>query len=256
MCELEVPEFHKKSHVLPEWMYEESKDDLNRAISISFSAEYAKFSQNGIWGSYWCPACEVESNDPDAYASKVLTLKNRGSKEAQRVQITPVPLEGVPYVHWAGLDYKKLSRFVQVCVLREHLHRLSRGGDSLLIDAEYKALRFTYQSGLIDDMTFPIVGYVEPDGSTYHSMIMLPSPSNLGSGRAVEFKGPGFVFYLQLDRFVDSQSPFIQMRLRATGEFHTLLRRYEEGGSFRSSHPKLGEILKKFPADRFKPKQR
>lgn len=258
MCELEVSAFHKRSHVLPEWMYAENKDHLNRSISISFDSEYAKFSQNGIWGSYWCPECEKKANDPDTYASKVLTFKNRTTREAQRLKITPVPLrmgeDDLTYVRWAGLDYKNLSRFVQICVLREHLHRLSRHDEPLLRDSEFKALRFTYRSALIDDRTFPIVAYVEPDGSQYHSMVMTPALSSLGSGRAVEFKGPGFVFYLQLDK-IASDFPFLQMRLQETGELHTFLRRYEGGGTFKASLPKLSEILKKFPAERFRTKK-
>lgn len=260
MCDTEVPEFHKRSHVLPDWAYDDAKDELNRTISISFKHDSAKLRQSGIYGSFWCASCETESNWPDTYASRVLTLKGRASREAQRLRIKPIALkvngEDLAYVEWKGLDYKSLSRFVQVTVLRAHLHGLTEEDkESLLTDAEFKALRFTYRSELLDDKSFPIIGSVEPDGSVYHSMVMPPHQGNLGSGRCVEFKGPGFVFFLQLDK-LEPGSPFELMRLKQSGEFVTLVRRYEEGGSFRSNLPRFAEILGKYPADRFKPKRR
>ena len=81
LCLNNVENFHKKSHLLPEWMYKDIYNNNHKLIVVSLLNKHVKKKQKGIHDEIICSKCEIESQQFDHYASLILTDKSSHSIE-------------------------------------------------------------------------------------------------------------------------------------------------------------------------------
>lgn len=200
-CDTEVKSFHRRSHLLPEWMYKDCYDENHKMANLNSSDNTLSKAQKGMYASIICPECEDETQKYDRYASLILTDRSPKSPEYLAVKKSyyhEIPYDGTLYKlsRWGNFDFLKFQKFVFVTVLRSHLAE-KQNGSPLLIDKHFKKMLSIYkQHGILDDETYPIqvMKFPEEDIFPPH-VIPLRSYRNKEDGhRIVEFSGGGYCF--------------------------------------------------------------
>lgn len=79
-CQNEVSEFHLNSHIIPEWMHEDSYDPKHRAVSLNLDDLKKDIVQQGHRGSFICKTCEMNFSKDDNFGAQLLTNKVTNSK--------------------------------------------------------------------------------------------------------------------------------------------------------------------------------
>lgn len=254
MCETEVIEFHKRSHVIPEWMHDGCYDEKNRLLSVSLTEEKVQIKQSGLWGEFWCSSCETRSNEPDRYASHILSDRAPNTASAKAVVRDVKTLEGRdgPLIveHWKGLNFSLLQKFVFVTVLRGYFGKLRKGEQEILAERHLRRMRELYLSDEVDDESYPIIINKNPDTDTFRETVIPPYQTKLKGHQRVAFKASGFMFWV----WTSSHAPEEQVmatRLLKTGEIHIPHVPYEQTGQFKSLLSGIQSTLKKYPPNRF-----
>ena len=85
LCNNEVQNFHKRSHLLPEWMYTDCYDEKHKVIEVSRVKEKVTKRQKGVYDAFICEDCEKETQLYDHYASLVLTKRSPNSIEHKSI---------------------------------------------------------------------------------------------------------------------------------------------------------------------------
>ena len=122
LCEKHVQEFHKRSHLLPEWMYSDCYDDRHKVLEVSRAKEKATKRQKGIYSEFICKECEKETQKYDHYASLILTNRSPESPEFRSVKRKHFKErdenEILEFERWENIEFKKFQKFVLSTILR------------------------------------------------------------------------------------------------------------------------------------------
>ncbi|MCG8688469.1 MAG: hypothetical protein MI892_26605 [Desulfobacterales bacterium] len=249
LCSSEVEEFHKKSHLIPEWMYKGMYNDRHKIVDIRLHENRASKKQKGYYDEIICESCEKESQKYDHYSSLILTDRSPNSSEYKAIKrqlvnsIGGYEIKETLLLH--NVDFLKFQKFVFICILRSHFAEL-KNGKYLLIDKHFNKILNLYQSNQIDDSSYPImvVKYKNDDG--WQKMITLPHVDKKNGHHIIEFSGGGFFFWV----FVSSHkkpSYVDTISLKQNG-FMCLLQEYvEDCGTFKSVLPSLQKIARENP---------
>ena len=250
LCEKEVPNLHKRSHLIPEWMYKDVYDDKHKMINVTISKEHVNKKQKGYYNEIICNDCEVESASFDRYASLILTEDSRDSMEYLSVNRNAIKtfVKGKEQNHviWSNIDFHKLQKFVFACILRTHIS-MQKEGKTLLINKHFRKIREIYKSNkIVEDTTYPIllIKLTEDDG--YKNIVLMPFSTKVGNHYTIEFSGGGYTFWV----FVSShkiQDALYRASLKHDGSLYLFQASMQDSGSFKKALPKLVKLAKEFP---------
>lgn len=124
LCLKQVEEFHKRSHLIPEWMYADCYDEKHKILEVSRSKEKVVKKQKGIYGSFMCEECEEKTQRYDHYASLLLTDRSPNSDEYKSVKrkyfCENYKGEKVEFGKWENINFGKFQKFVFSIVLRTY----------------------------------------------------------------------------------------------------------------------------------------
>jgi len=187
-CETEVVEFHKRSHILPEWMHEGVYDEKGKAIKIELKNPRVAKTQSGEYRSFICEKCEVAFCPDDRYGSLILARSSPETPEVVNLKITEKPVGDHSYLEMTGFNFKRLQNFVFSIVLRGHL-----AGFYNISDKHFKKMRELYKSDVIDDNLYPIVIYKIQDGDPLEHFVAQPHKGKDPDGHhTITFIAAGF----------------------------------------------------------------
>jgi hypothetical protein len=176
-CSNSVKEFHKRSHLIPEWMYTDCYDEGHKIIEVSRHDETATRRQKGIYHSIICKACEKETQRYDHYASLVLTARSHMAAELVSVEKNYVCEKyngkNLEFAKWTGLDFRKFQNFVFSIILRTHF-AWNIKDPILLTQKHFKGILSIYKGGQTDDTSYPITLLEYPKGDELRNHIVLP----------------------------------------------------------------------------------
>lgn len=196
LCNEEVTEFHKRSHILPEWMYTEIYDIKHKALEISKLKKKVTKRQKGYYGRFICKKCENESQKYDHYASLILTNRSPNNPEQKLISREhfeyQIDGEKNEYEEWKNIDFKKFQRFVLECILRTQLSGQMKGIN--LNKKHFEKLLALYHSDSMDDLSYPIVVIKNPDNDKFRNQVIIPYIKKQRGHHIIEFAGTGFIF--------------------------------------------------------------
>lgn len=174
LCEKEVINLHKRSHLIPEWTYQNCYYSNHKLIQVSIKNESVTKKQKGLHDEIICEYCETQSQIYDRYASLIFTEQSTESKEYASI-IRHVEQDGnVNYEYWENVDFHHLQKFVFICLLRTHLS-LNKAGSRLLPEKHFKKMRELYHSKIdVDSTTYPIMLIKYTDIDDARDIIFLP----------------------------------------------------------------------------------
>lgn len=253
LCEKEVDCLHKKSHLIPEWMYKDAYDDNHKLISVDLNNEYARKRQKGFYDQIICTACEIQSQKYDQYASLVLTDRSTDSKEylavSRKDEVAYKGGKKLKFSIWENIDFPKLQKFVFACLLRTHFSMLN-SGNYLLIDKHYKKIRNLYlDQRSNDDSTYPILlnKYIKDDIG-FESILIPPFKNKKDGYFIIEFSGASFLFWVYVSSHKKPCDAH-NLRLKADGSCYILKHEFRQTGTFKVSSNHLHDIAKNYPCD-------
>lgn len=169
LCKLGKDEFHKKSHIVPEWMYRDIYDaeHEHKMVNADFDKEVVNKEQTGYYEEYIiCKDCENESQLYDSYACRILTDRAPQTKEHRAV--TKIPYKKskdgriVRFSRWEGIDFLKFQKFVFATALKGHLATVKHG-KTILGKKHFEQMRQLYKKPLL---------MIEPTQSEWYSFLM------------------------------------------------------------------------------------
>ncbi len=112
-CQKDVKQFHRRSHLVPEWMYAGYYDKNHRILEVSRIEKKAFARQKGVYGSFICEDCERTTQLYDRYASLVLADRSpeSGASKAVRKRYRREMYEGklLEFAKWEGLDFGRFQ---------------------------------------------------------------------------------------------------------------------------------------------------
>ena len=250
LCLNRVEKLHKRSHLLPEWMYKDVYDERHKLVNVDFKNEYVKKEQKGIHDEIICPTCESESQQYDRYASLILTKRSPTSIEYS--SITRIQNERVhngelcKYSHWKNINFHKFQKFVYICILRTHFSN-SKNGKPLLIEKHFQKIRNLYLSNQSnDDKSYPIITLNYLNNNGFEDIVLLPFANKKYGHFTIELAGCGYNFEVYVSshrnpKFVNS------LRLMENGSMYIIHDYMENTGTFRNTKTGVVNIADKFP---------
>jgi len=124
LCTKEVSQFHKRSHIIPEWMYTSCYDEKHKLLEVSRVSQKIVKKQKGLYSSFICSKCEKETQKYDHYASLILTERSSNSDEYKSIRRKYFSEyyrgANIEYWKWEKIDFKKFQQFVFSVVLRTY----------------------------------------------------------------------------------------------------------------------------------------
>ena len=236
LCEKEVQSLHKRSHLVPEWMYRDCYDDNHKMINVKVNEKFINKRQKGIYAEIICADCEHVSQTYDRYGSIVLTSRTPDASEHKIVVKEDLEYyindQRQEYSLWKNIDFYKFQRFVFASVMRTHLAMKAKG-EYLLIDKHFRKMRNIYMDeAVFDDWSYPILVSKNTDESTRN--IILPPFKNKHDGHYfIEFIGVGFSFriYVSSHKKPDHVN---SMCLSKSGQMYVIHIPFMESGTFKS----------------------
>jgi len=196
LCNEKVSEFHKRSHILPEWMYTEIYNKNHKALEVSKLSKKVTKRQKGYYGQFICKKCEQESQKYDHYASLILTNRSPNNPEHKLISREHFEFQTVgekeEYEEWQNIDFKTFQRFVLACILRTQLAGQMKGIS--LNKKHFEKLLSLYHSDSTDDVSYPIVVIKNPDNDKYRNQVIIPYIKKQRGHHIIEFVGTGFIF--------------------------------------------------------------
>jgi len=200
-----VNEFHKRSHLIPEWMYTDCYDEKHKISELS-SVKLCK-KQKGIYSSFMCKKCEEETQKYDRYASLILTDRSPNSDEYKSIKKSHFEDnqsgEKIKAVKWENIDFKKLQKFVFSVILRTHFAG-KFNGDMALSKKHLDGILAIYRNEdelSLDDSSYPIL-ITEFHKNELNNYVFLPCIKKQVGHHIIEFSASGYLFNV----FVSSHS--------------------------------------------------
>ncbi len=233
LCNKEVAEFHKRSHILPEWMYTEIYDKNHKAIEVSKLKKKVTKRQKGYYGQFICKSCEIESQKYDHYASLILTNRSPNNPEHKLISKEHFEYQDDggqnEYEEWKNIDFKKLQGFVLVCILRTQLAGQMKG--LTLNQKHFKKLLALYHSDSMDDLSYPIVIIKNPDNDKFRNQLIIPYIKKQRGHHIIEFAGTGFIFNIYVSSH-NKQDYVNSLRLKNDGSMLLIIISFKQTGLF------------------------
>jgi len=248
LCGNDVEKFHRRSHLVPEWMYRECYDEKHKVIEVVRCDQKATRRQKGIYHIIMCADCEGESQKYDHYASMVLT--DRTSKGAELATVKKEyfrePYDGkeLTFAMWQGLDFKKLQNFVLSVVLRAHFANTAKDY-TLLIPKHLNNILALYRGSHLDDSSYPIIIFERPEQDDLRDFVVQPYLIKKDGHNVIEFAGGGYHFYLYVSSHRKPRS-IESLSLKKDGSVYVLVVAIEETSLFQGML-RLVSSLKKIP---------
>jgi hypothetical protein len=197
LCANSVKEFHKRSHLIPEWMYTDCYDEGHKIIEVSRHDEKATRIQKGIYHSIICKACEKETQKYDHYASLVLTARSPMATELASVEKNYICEKyngrNLEFAKWTGLDFRKFQNFVLSIILRTHF-AWNRKDPILLTQKHFEGILNIYKGGQPDDTSYPIMLLEYPKSDKLRNLVVMPYVTRKMDHHVIEFAGGGYLF--------------------------------------------------------------
>jgi len=238
LCKKQVAKFHKRSHIIPEWMYTECYDEKHKILEISRSKEKVVKKQKGIYGSFMCEKCEEETQKYDHYASLILTDRSPNSDEYISVNkkyfCENYKGEKAEFGKWENINFRKFQKFVFSIVLRTHFAGKIEGHISLN-KKHLEGISAIYRDELnLDDSSYPILITEYSKNDKLKNHVILPYINKQEGHHIIEFTGGGYLFNVYVSshskpRFVKSLS------LKSDGSMHLIIMFFQETGLFEKS---------------------
>lgn len=248
LCEKTVGRLHKRSHILPEWMYKYCYNEKHKLLNMELKKERVSKRQKGIYKEIICEECEKASQEYDRYASLALTQRSPKTPERRGVikrdsQFRDSSGDITYYSCWEGVDFHKLQRFVFACVLRTHLAQKAKN-EHLLIDKHFRRIHEIYRNeSIVDDLSYPIV-VTKLEGDDSDGLVFLPFMNKSKGHHFIEFVGAGYTFRV----FVSSHKKpdeVITMRLKENGGLLVISIPWGEYGTFKSFGSTFSALARK-----------
>ena len=257
-CKSEVVRFHGRSHVIPDWMYQDAYAPNHKVIEVDLEGIHAARKQTGTHGAFWCNDCERGSNLGDTYASLILTDKSLAAPQRQKItkHLVEAGVEAGQLVRaelWSGIEFKLFQSFIFSVILRGALFQRERG-EEILAPKHFERIRSLYRDPLaIDDEAYPVNVIQSPPNDLHKNWIALPFQDHVEGHSRVVFRGAGFQFYVYTSSH--RKPDYIeQTSLRAQGTIPIPFQEFSSTGVYRASEPSLREVYSRFPSSKFKRK--
>jgi hypothetical protein len=176
LCDRHVESFHKRSHLVPEWMYTECYDEKHKILEISRKPETVRKKQKGIRGSFICTDCEDATQRHDHYASLILTDRSPDSQEFRSVQRRYFKSDDgeTEFAKWKNVDFSRFQKFVLSVILRTHFARKLEG-PLQLSEKHLRGILSIYRAeNAQDDLSYPILVTEYSKADKLKSHVVLP----------------------------------------------------------------------------------
>lgn len=237
LCTSNVQEFHRRSHLIPEWMYNGCYDDGHKIIEVSRHDERATRRQKGIYSSIICKACEEETQKYDHYASLVLTEHAPMTAEFTAVNknYTCEKYDGknLEFAKWIGLDFRKFQNFVFSIILRTHF-AWNTNDPILLTQKQLEGILAIYKGSQPDDTSYPIMLLEYPKGDKLRNHIVLPYVTRKSGHRTIEFAGGGYAFNIYISSHA-KPSYVTSLSLKKDGSTFVMIDYFSNTGLFKGT---------------------
>lgn len=237
LCMKEVSQFHKKSHVLPEWMYTECYDRKHKLLEVSRVNQKVIKKQKGLYGSFMCTECEEETQKYDHYASLILTVRSSNSNEYKSIKREYFSEyyrgEKHDFSKWEKIDFKKFQKFVFSIVLRTHFAGNLNGIITLNTKHLGGILGIYRDKSRFDDYSYPILltQYQKEDKLRNH--IIIPFINKSEGHHIVEFSGAGYRFQVYVSNH--SKPKFVEsLKLKSDGSLFVINMILQEMGLYKN----------------------
>ena len=245
LCDDEVDRFHKRSHLLPEWMYKDCYSNKHKLINLYVKKKIVIKRQKGLYDEIICSKCEIESQRYDHYASLVLTERSATSPEYLSVdrKIYEDFTHGRANIfsQWKNVNFQKLQKFFFACILRTHISEKKKG-KYLLIDRHFSKIRKLYNSKIIvDDMSYPILIAKYLDKDARKNIITFPYIKKVSGHHLVEFAGAGFFFWIYVSNHYKPDYVY-SSRLQQNGSISVIHEYVENCGTFKGIIPTIIDL--------------
>ncbi|MFC1890859.1 hypothetical protein ACFLZT_00530 [Thermodesulfobacteriota bacterium] len=233
LCNKKVTEFHKRSHLLPEWMYTEIYNEKHKVLEISKRKQKVTKRQKGYYGQFICKACEIKTQKYDHYGSLILTNRSPNNPEHKLISREhfefPIDGEKTEYEEWKNIDFKKFQRFVLACILRTQLAGQMKGIS--LNKKHFEKLISLYHGGATDDISYPIVVIKNPDNDKFRNQVIIPYIKKQRGHHIIEFAGTGFIFNVYVSNH--KKPNYINaFRLKNDGSMQLIIILFKQTGLF------------------------
>jgi hypothetical protein len=246
LCKNQDSSFHKRSHLLPEWMFQDIYE-CNKLLLFDLDNDREKKIQKGTYDSIICKECELNSQIYDRYGSLIFTDRSPESPEHQSIKKRGFTSKGRRWNDvylWSNIDFHKLQKFIFICVLRTHFS-FKHNNNFLLIDKHLNKLIDLYiDNSIVDDRLYPIIVSRIVDTGSLKKINVLPFKNKRDGHHCVEFKGGYFLFSV----FVSShrKSDYIyDMSLKKNGTMYVTDFSFLEIGTFAETMKKISRIMNK-----------
>ncbi len=237
LCTKEVSQFHKRSHIIPEWMYTSCYDEKHKLLEVSRVNQKIVKKQKGLYSSFMCSKCEKETQKYDHYASLILTERSCNSddyKSIKRKYFSEYYRGAkIEYWKWEKIDFKKFQQFVFSVVLRTYFAGELNGIISLNGKHLDGLLGIYRDKSICDDFSYPILvtEYQEEDKLREH--IMVPFIDKNEAHHIIKFAGVGYLFQVYISSHSKPRS-VESLRLRADGSLFIISQSLREMGLYKN----------------------
>ena len=233
-CKRRVQKFHRRSHLLPEWMYTDCYDDRHKVLEVSKTKEKVTKRQKGIYSEFICEECEKETQKYDHYASLILTNRSLESPEYLSVKRKHFKNGILEYEKWENIEFKKFQRFVLSAILRTqfsgHMKRHIQLNSSYLD----KMLAVYKEESVNDDNSYPIVVIKAPEKDNLRNLIILPYIKKQYGHHIVEFTGAGYLFNVYVSSHRKPRS-VNSLCLKSDGSMFLIIMFFRETGLIKNT---------------------
>jgi hypothetical protein len=248
LCQNDVPSLHKKSHLIPEWTYQNCYNDNYKLVHISIKDEVAAKKQKGLYDEIVCENCESKSQIYDRYASLILSLQLVSSNEYSSIKKSVNKDDQMGYEYWENVDFQKLQKFVFICLMRTELS-LRNSGESLLPEKHFNKIRKLYHNNkLADSTSYPIMllKYLDADG--FKDIDFIPFVNKRDGHHQIQFSCAGYEYwvYVSSHRKPEYVSSLCLNSNNTITVLHTSIR---DTGPFRNARPTLIKMEGRFHSD-------
>jgi hypothetical protein len=242
LCKKAVNSFHRRSHLIPEWMHKDCYDVNHKLINVDLNNKFAIKKQKGDYDEIICTNCEIISQEYDRYASLILTNRSTDSPEYNAVKRSVLKKtdKGNVANYWENIDFLNFQKFVFACMLRTHFH-MKKKGKYLLIDKHFWRINKIYQNNLIDDKSYPILVLKYSNKDSFRNIMVMPFRNKIDGHHFIEFSGAGYMFRI----FVSSHNKpqyVNNLCLKKDGSMYLIEKKIENTGSFKSVLPDLVQM--------------
>ena len=237
LCDNLVESFHRRSHIIPEWMYSECYDENHKVLEASRTKQKMTKKQKGSYGSFICSDCETETQKYDRYASLILTNRSQLSNESRAVfkKYFREKANGEyhEYSKWDNLNFLFFQKFVFSIILRAHFSGKIEGEISLSKKHLECLLSLYRDTQNQNDLSYPIFILEFPSNDPHKNHVVLPYFKKQDGHHILEFSGGGYLFNVYISSHAKPKH-VISLRLKNDGSMYLIRMAFNETGLFKN----------------------